>query len=224
MAFAKQNATQALEDIEQQVLSAAERYLSGIYGMQRLENDIELSLSNLDPRLTLPACPQPLNIELQQSQYGGSKLSAKVHCPDGARWTIYVPVNVDIYTEVAISTRNLRKGERISKHDFNFQRTNTSDISHSFLDSPEDLVGKEVRRPLRAGAVIRDQDLQEANVVEKGDTVIVTAQSGGLMVSTEGEALTDGHVGEQIRVKNLRSNRIVDARVMGPGEAQVDRW
>jgi flagella basal body P-ring formation protein FlgA len=36
-----------------------------------------------------------------------------------------------------------------------------------------------------------------------------------------GEALSDGGLSEQIRVRNLNSQRVVKARVTGPGQVEV---
>lgn len=40
-------------------------------------------------------------------------------------------------------------------------------------------------------------------------------------MATQHEALSDGAVGQQIRVRNLRSERIIRARVTGPGQVEA---
>ena len=57
--------------------------------------------------------------------------------------------------------------------------------------------------------------------MRKGDHVIISARSGTLSVKMPGEALSDGGLSEQIRVKNLNSNRIIKARVTAPGQVEV---
>ena len=47
------------------------------------------------------------------------------------------------------------------------------------------------------------------------------SSSGTVNVRMPGEALTDGAPGEQINVRNLRSQRVVRARVVGPGQVEV---
>lgn len=41
-------------------------------------------------------------------------------------------------------------------------------------------------------------------------------------VKMPGEALSDGAPGQQIRVRNLRSQRIIKARVIEPGTVEVN--
>ena len=57
--------------------------------------------------------------------------------------------------------------------------------------------------------------------MRKGDQVVIRAKTNAINVFMPGEALSDGVPGEQIRVRNLRSQRIVRARVVEPGTAEV---
>lgn len=50
---------------------------------------------------------------------------------------------------------------------------------------------------------------------------MITARSGTLAVKMPGEALSDGGMNEQIRVRNLNSQRVVKARVTGPAQVEV---
>lgn len=63
--------------------------------------------------------------------------------------------------------------------------------------------------------------LEQAEVVRKGDQVVITARSGTLSVRMPGEALSNGGLNEQIRVKNLNSQRVIKAQVMAPGQVEV---
>lgn len=213
--------TQDLDIVRQSVRTEVVYYLNGIYGLDKVKNDIQVKIGNLDSRLRLHHCDSSLRSTVKENNYGAKNVSVKVQCTSGSRWTIYVPVSLDIYDDVAVSTRNLRKGDVITSADFSFKRTNTSMLNASYLDTPSTLLGKEVRRPIRSGSVIKHQDVQEADLVSKGDTVVMTVAHGALEVKSEGTALNNGHLGEQIQVRNRVSKRIVDARVTGRGTAEV---
>lgn len=60
-----------------------------------------------------------------------------------------------------------------------------------------------------------------AEVVHKGDQVVISAGSSTIQVKMPGEALSAGAIGDQIRVRNLNSKRVVKARVTGPGQVEV---
>ncbi|WP_121363151.1 flagellar basal body P-ring formation chaperone FlgA, partial [Pseudomonas aeruginosa] len=55
-----------------------------------------------------------------------------------------------------------------------------------------------------------------------GDQVVILARTATINVKMPGEALSDGAPGQQIRVRNLRSQRIIKARVIEPGTVEVN--
>jgi flagellar basal body P-ring formation protein FlgA len=52
--------------------------------------------------------------------------------------------------------------------------------------------------------------------------VVISARSGAINVRMPGEALSGGILGQQISVRNLTSQRVIKARVMGPGQVEVE--
>lgn len=221
-AIAQKAERQELDKVRASVGSAVHTHLSSIYGAEIVGTDVRFKISNLDSRLQLAKCNEEIKTELKEASYGSRSLSAKVSCASSsARWTIYVPVAIDVFTQVAVSTRSLHRGESIQKGDFVYKRSNTSRIAHGYLDQNYPLEGMEVRRAIRAGSVIKKLDLKEPTLINKGETVQLTASSGSLMVKSEGTALSNGHLGQQIRVQNIRSQRIVEARVTGKGTAEI---
>lgn len=58
--------------------------------------------------------------------------------------------------------------------------------------------------------------------VKNRDAVRLLARIGTVRVSTRGEALQDGQVGQVIRVRNIHSNRIVNGRLLENNIVEVD--
>lgn len=69
--------------------------------------------------------------------------------------------------------------------------------------------------------ILTPAHVEMAEVVRKGDQVVISAGNSTIQVKMPGEALSAGAVGEQIRVRNLNSKRVVKARVTGPGQVEV---
>jgi len=90
-----------------------------------------------------------------------------------------------------------------------------------FLSSLDQAAGQKVVRPLIIDQIVTPVHLEQAEVIRKGDHVVITARSGTLAVRMPGEALSKGGISEQIRVRNLNSKRVVKARVTGPGQVEV---
>ncbi|MEZ6126768.1 MAG: flagellar basal body P-ring formation chaperone FlgA [Planctomycetaceae bacterium] len=91
-----------------------------------------------------------------------------------------------------------------------------------------DVEGSTVRRTVHAGEVLTIRDLKQLTTVRRDDLIrardmvsIVAHRKGLKFVIPAAEALQNGQMGQLIRVRNLESNRIVTARVIGRGEVEV---
>ena len=96
----------------------------------------------------------------------------------------------------------------------------------------ESALGSRVNRDLGEGYLLKMSDFSRKPevpaasaaefAVRSRDKVQMTARKGPLVVVLRGaEAQQQGRVGEWISVKNLESNRIVTAKVIGPGEVEI---
>jgi flagella basal body P-ring formation protein FlgA len=79
---------------------------------------------------------------------------------------------------------------------------------------PQDVIGKRARRSLAGNVPLSTQDVAASPVVHKGDLVRIVLEAPLVKVSTSGEVLEAGKVGDTIRVKNTSSNRQVRAQVI----------
>ena len=83
------------------------------------------------------------------------------------------------------------------------------------------VIGKRVRRPLRANARLRSYDIETRPLVNKGDVVLIVVESEQLKISTLGEALEAGEQGATIRLRNSTSKREVRAVVVDSKTVRV---
>ena len=82
----------------------------------------------------------------------------------------------------------------------------------------DDIVGKEVKYTINKGDAFRTSMLDAPLAIKRGDEVVMEASIGSIRVSSNGTAISDGRIGQQIRVKNNQSERVINARVVGPGK------
>lgn len=208
------------EALRDQVAEFLQTALNGEY-MGVAPDDIEVAVSNLDPRLRLSKCNAPLRQEITSPRPYGSNVSVKVNCDAPKPWTIYVPARVDTFAEVAVLARSLARGSILTEDDVVLRRMSTSQGGFGLVLDPQQVIGKELKRRLEAGDPVRLSHIKAPLVVRKGDRVLLEASTSGVSVVTTGTALANGEVGEQIRVRNEKSARIIDAQVTAPGKARV---
>jgi len=215
---------EALTNIEQQVANFARSAYASHYPELEVGNNLIIQVSSLDPRLKLVKCKSPLKFKINSLSHSSSNVTVKTSCNDGSRWTIFIPAAVEIYRDVVVASQSLARGHRLTEDDINLQRANIMQLGNGYVSDPSRVIGMELKRSLRSLDTIKLNHVQEADVINKGDLVVLRVRSNVLVVQTEGVALSNGYVGEKIKVRNERSKRVVDGMVTGPGEVQVAAW
>lgn len=183
--------------------------------------DLEVAVANLDSRLRLSQCRSPLRQEIASARPYGSNLTVKVSCDTPEPWAIYVPARIQTYAEVAVVVRALPRGAVLSADDVILKRMNTNQGGSGLIQELPQVIGQELKRRLDIGEPVRVSQLKAPQVIRKGDRVLLEASTASISVVTTGTALANGQVGEQIKVRNEKSNRVVDAEVIAPGKARV---
>jgi flagella basal body P-ring formation protein FlgA len=181
----------------------------------------EIQVNRLDPRLRLPLCDQPLNARLESPAQPIGRVSVRISCEGGSPWNVFVPAQVKVFREVVVVKRPLTRGSVIGEADVALAERDTGSLGQAFLVATEQAVGSRLTRPVVADQVVLLTSLEKPDVIAKGDQVLIKAQSGAINVNMPGEALSAGAPGEQIRVRNLQSQRVIKARVTGPGLVEV---
>ena len=74
---------------------------------------------------------------------------------------------------------------------------------------------------LRAGEIVRTDDVRHPVVVAKGSIVIMTFEAPGVTLTASGRAMGEGGVGDTISVQNPASFRQISAIVTGPGAVRA---
>jgi flagella basal body P-ring formation protein FlgA len=197
---------------------AVEQYLKS----SGLDERYEIEVSSIDPRLRLTACSnEDLDASLQSPAQPIGRVNVKVSCTNASPWTVYVPAQVHLFRDVVMVTRPLKRGETLSGDDVAMVERDIGQLNQSYLTAADQAVGYTLTRPVVADQVLTPGHLEQTSVVQKGDQVVIVARSGAINVRMPGEAMNAGSVGEQIRVRNLTSERVIKARVTGPGSVEV---
>lgn len=185
------------------------------------EGRYEIQVNNLDPRLRMPLCTQDLDATLESPAQPLGRVTVRVRCNSSAPWTVFVPAQVKLFREVVTMVRPLKRESVIGADDVALRERDVGTLKQGFLSQLDQAVGMKLLRPTVLDQVLTPQHLEQAEVIQKGDQVVITARSGSLAVRMPGEALVKGGLSEQIRVRNLNSKRVIRARVMGPGQVEV---
>ncbi|MBT8138282.1 MAG: flagellar basal body P-ring formation protein FlgA [Gammaproteobacteria bacterium] len=185
------------------------------------ERRIELDKGNMDARLNMPRCQTPLHFEPQRHNGRGERLLVKTSCLDQKRWSVYVPLQYREYARAVVSQRPIARGTTLGPEDIAVKEIPVHKTGGNFLPSVEQALGMLATRNISAGAALQRNALKAPLLVRRGDQVVIVAKSGPVAVRMNGTALSAGSANQQIRVKNVRSQRVIKARVTGAGVVEA---
>lgn len=207
------------------LIGATERFLEQSVTEYLKRSEIpgrhEIQINSLDPRLRLAACDVPLNVSLESPSHPIGRVTCRVRCDGSSPWTVFVPAQVRLYQPVLVAARPLSRNAVIQAGDTLMAERDVSLLAQGYLNDISQISGRKLTRSLQTHQVLSNAHVAMAEVIRKGDRVVITARSGNIAVKMPGEALDEGGPGEQIRVRNTRSDRVVRGRIRGPGLVEV---
>lgn len=205
-----------------QVLEAATDFLNQFVGQQAAEGyEITYELGNLDSRLTLADCSAGPSVVFSGDPWRSMHPRLMISCEGDRPWKLFLASTVEIRGEAFVAARPLGRGDRLRKEMINRSQVVVNSVRRGAIKDLENLVGMEISRPIGAGTVFTPDLVSAPDAVSRGDHVIITARSGNFSVKSRGKALSNGRIGEQVRIENLSSSRTVRARIIGPGHVEV---
>lgn len=213
---ARANEHQPLTEIREAVVN----YLTNEFALEG-KSDLQIETAALDARLKLRKCEQPLLIKTISGSPNGGAQTLSVSCAAPQRWQIYTSAKVSWNQPVVVTRRNLTRGQAIAREHLRLEPRDITRLTRGYLTNPEELVGRQLKRNIRAGTVVQPQWLDTQKLVRRGQNVIIRANGDAIKVSMKGAAQENGAQGEVIDVKNLSSGRIIQAIVVGPGIVKV---
>ena len=120
-----------------------------------------------------------------------------------------------------VPNKHIGAGHLINKKDITWRKVRIKQQSFGIVGSLEQLLDHVAKRPLTAGRLIRMSDIRPQQLIKKGEFVTLHFKNKTMSLSTRGVSVEPGSRNQVIRVKNPRSKRIIEARVLGPNTAVV---
>ncbi|MSP36841.1 MAG: flagellar basal body P-ring formation protein FlgA [Limnohabitans sp.] len=126
-------------------------------------------------------------------------------------------VAAPIVKTVVVPKRLIQRGTIIEAEMLEEVTQTGGNVDNSMLQSLKDALTAEAVRDLSAGQVLRSSDIRRAILVKQGQQVTMNVgEKSGFLVTLRVEALQDGRMGEQVRLKNTESGRQISGVVVGP--------
>lgn len=153
---------------------------------------------------------------------GNKSWSLKIRQKDHVSRQLSFSALVEVSREVAVSSRPLDRGKNISQEDITVQKKWFSRLPQELLTEPGSIVGKRLLRSLREGSTFTAGMLSEPLMLKKGKVVKIVYDNEFLSITSFGLAEDEGTYGSMVRVKNISSNKIIYARVIGDSLVKIE--
>jgi flagella basal body P-ring formation protein FlgA len=194
-------------------------------------NTKEVVIAPLDERLKVQGCQKPLTVDHPFA----SKETVRVRCAEPV-WQLYLQVslpnssfapatssanaggqNTGQATKTMLITRRLLQRGTILQADMLEEvQASPGNADTQLLSKLKDAQQAELTRDLAAGQPLRISDIRRAVMVKQGQTVMMSIGNGAdFQITVRMEAMQDGHMGDQVKLKNPESGRQVSGVVTG---------
>jgi len=202
-------------NIRQQV----KQFLYSFPELQR-NNDTVIKVNSVDRRLKLAQC-EKLELNLASGSRLLGKVSVRVVCNKPKSWSFYVTSHISLFEEIYIANNSLSRDHIIQAGDVYKSRKDLSKLAFGYITEPGELIGKQMKRHIQAGRILTPSQLRNPVVIKRGELISLQSVNRGFAISMKGTAMTDGAVGDRIRVKNYSSKRIVEGTIIQAGVVSI---
>jgi flagellar basal body P-ring formation protein FlgA len=119
---------------------------------------------------------------------------------------------------VPVLTRSVTAGEVIREDDLNWKQ---ADSTEGLATKAEEIIGREAKKSLHADDPVHVDDIRTIPLVRSNDIVTGIWQKGGIRITSQFKAKSDGGKGDVITLVQLTGRDQVLARVTDVHEAQI---
>jgi flagella basal body P-ring formation protein FlgA len=175
-----------------------------------LNNRQRFVIGPIEPQLELAKCHSPIRSFITSAHHMQDRATIELRCPDSKEWHLYVQVRIVGTSPVAVAVHALVAGSVLKASDLRVEEHDISELPLGFMDDPEVVVGLTAGRPIAGGAYITNQLLVAPKAVQRGQTVTLVADTGGISIRMAGRALSDGVLNQRVKVTNLSSGKTVE--------------
>ncbi len=201
---------------------------------QRQLQPQDIRLLPMDSRLRVQDCRQPLALDLP---FAGNAETVRVRCSQ-PQWQLFVRVALPesaqrqasaptpaaqsasaepaVQRQVLVASVPLQRGQRIDPAQLRVQTVDESDWRAVMLQDLQQARHVEATRDIPAGTPLKNSDVRPILLVKRGQMVQMQVGAGqGFQIVARVEAQQDGRMGEQIRMINRESGRVLTGQVVG---------
>jgi flagella basal body P-ring formation protein FlgA len=127
----------------------------------------------------------------------------------------------DEWRLMPVASRPLAKGATVTANDVQLMKVNGTALGRDSIENLGDIVGRNLTKDIGQGEMFKASTVVVPAVVTAGSRVTVVFRQNRLEVTASGIALENGGMGQDIRVRNESSKKVIVGKVSDPGLVTV---
>ncbi len=182
-------------------------------------HDTKINVNLPDPQLSLTTC-NALEFFLPAGSHPRGNIRLGARCTAPQSWSLYLGASVLQPAVHYITLRAMEKGQTVNPIDVIATPIYEQHPPTGLVSDPQELAGRTLIRPLRAGVSLRSNDLHTEPTLTRGQSVKIMATGKGFDITYQGTSLANAAVGEVVQVRTP-SNHIVSGIARAGGIVEV---
>ena len=196
--------------------SALQEGLTQYFGQQFTAENQHVKVNIRSPQSQWPTCEIP-QFSMPSSARRWGTLSVLVQCPQDKR---YLQVEVQVTGGYPVASAPLSREQHISAADFNIMQGRLDRLPTGSIMEISQLDNAVLTRDVAAGQPVTSSMMRRTWIIKAGQSVQILAQGDGFNVTSEGKALNNAAIADNVRVR-LASGQIISGKATEQGTIEL---
>jgi len=132
-----------------------------------------------------------------------------------------VSLDVRIFADLLVPLENIKRHDILDQAMFEYKRFDITSQTTQYLDSPKLLKSRRATQNLKAGRKVPIRRIESIPDIKRDERITIITGGELFQIKASGKALQSGSIGDQIKVKNTDSNKILTGTIAGPGVVEI---
>jgi len=178
----------------------------------------KIEISSIDPRLNIKSCDTPLTVNILENN-NNRNVNVKISCEGITPWKLYLPAKITITLPIVIAKNYISKDSILDESNIVVIQRDSFKIRGEYFSDLNVILNNKATTSIAKGRIITRNDIC---LVCKDASVTIVAGNKNFAIETDGVALSNGTLGQTIRVKNKHSGRTVSAQIISANHVKIN--
>ena len=187
------------------------------------KESLEIKIYYQGKDITLPPGEKDLIYRIMGSSQRAGRIPMilEIRVNDQFQKRIRLSTKVLVSQKVIKTIRAVRRGEILSNDEIRVETVRTERPSQNAITNIDHALGYEAARNLSVGQILIPNFIKRPALGTRGDKILITAQKGGMTITTPGILKEDGYENAMVRVLNIESKKIIYGRLVDSNTVKV---